>query len=279
MKQAALFLSLSLLAIPLMVCGQSSSPSMNQFAAEKPASSAVVQQASLKPVAGPIRPFSRLAIGGGFSPLGVRLMAATNLNRYLDLRAVGNLFSYTMNGISVDSLNVNGKLNLASAGASLDFYPFPNHGLRFGPGVLFYNTNQANATITVPGGTSFTLNNVTYYASSTNPITGTGMLSLHRQNPAFTITGGWGSMIPRRGGHWSFPFEVGVALIGSPQLNMTLNSGQACDASGQNCVDVAEDPSLQSNLQAQAAKYENDLNPLKTYPIVSGGVVYNFGIR
>jgi hypothetical protein len=279
MKQIALFFSLSLLAIPLTVCGQSSSPSMNQLVAENPASGAIVQQASLEPVAGPMRPFSRLAIGGGFSPLGVRVMAATNLNRYMDVRAVGNVFSYNVNGITVDSLNVNGKLNLASAGASLDFYPFPNHGLRLSPGVLFYNTNQAAATITVPGGTSFTLNNFTYYASSTNPIAGTALLSLHGQNPAFTITGGWGSMIPRRGGHWSFPFEVGVALIGSPHLKMTLNSGQACDSAGQNCVDVADYPSLQSNLQAQTAKYQNDLNPLKTFPIVSGGIAYNFGIR
>jgi hypothetical protein len=32
-------------------------------------------------------------------------------------------------------------------------------------------------------------------------------------------------------------------------------------------------------LQAQVAKYKNDLDPLRTYPIVSSGVAYNFRIR
>jgi hypothetical protein len=34
-----------------------------------------------------------------------------------------------------------------------------------------------------------------------------------------------------------------------------------------------------SRLQAQVAKYKNDLDPLRTYPIVSSGVAYNFRIR
>jgi hypothetical protein len=36
---------------------------------------------------------------------------------------------------------------------------------------------------------------------------------------------------------------------------------------------------IQSNLTAQEAKWTSDLNPLKTYPIVSGGVSYSFHLR
>jgi len=60
---------------------------------------------------------------------------------------------------------------------------------------------------------------------------------------------------------------------------VTLTSGQACNAQGLNCVNVATYPTVQANLQAQVAKYKNDLDPLKTYPIVSFGVAYNFRIR
>jgi hypothetical protein len=226
-----------------------------------------------------LKPFSRLALSGGVGVMGVNLHVATNVNRYLNLRATGNYFNYTVNDISTNGFNVDAKLNFATAGAALDFYPFPTHGLRFSPGVLFHNTNEADATFNVQGGTSFTLNDYDYYASSTNPVRGVGTFGIHDQNPAFTITTGWGNMISRKGGHLSFPFELGVALVGAPTVNIVLNSGQVCDAQGLNCVDVATDADVQANLQAQVAKYKSDLDQLKTFPIVSFGVAYNFRIR
>jgi hypothetical protein len=86
-------------------------------------------------------------------------------------------------------------------------------------------------------------------------------------------------MIPRKGGHFSFPFELGVAFVGAPTVNVALTSGQACDAQGQNCVNVATDPDVKANMLAQVTKYKNDLDPLKTYPIASFGVAYSFGAR
>jgi len=280
MKNFFFSLSLLLLGAPAVTAAQSMSRSQSLVAAEAFPEGGATQMASpVRGGAGLGGPFSRVALGAGVSPLGINLMAATNLNRYMNLRLTGNVFQYTDNGISTNGFNVDADLNLASMGASVDIYPFPNHGLRISPGLLLYNDNGATATFTVQGGTSFTLNNYTYYASSTNPVMGNGRLGLNSQKPAFTITGGWGNMIPRSGGHFSVPFEVGVALIGSPALNIVLNSGQVCDAQGQNCVDVATDADVQSNLQQQIAKYKSDLDPLKTYPIVSVGLAYSFRIR
>ena len=211
--------------------------------------------------------------------MGINLQAAVNANRYINIRGIGNVFSYSINNINTNGLTLNGKLNFATAGAAVDFYPFPNHGLRFSPGVLMYNQNNASVNMTASSGTSFTLNSVKYYSSSTDPITGTGNLGLNKTNPAFTMTTGWGNVIPRNGGHFSFPVEVGVAFIGSPAVNVALTSGQACNAQGQNCVNVATDPTLQANLQAQITKYKSNLDPLKTYPIVSFGVAYSFSVR
>jgi hypothetical protein len=229
--------------------------------------------------AGAMGTLSRFALGGGISTMGINLQAATNLNRYMNLRASGNYFNYSLNNITTNGFTVNGKLNFASAGASVDFYPFPRHGFRLSPGVLFYNQNAANATFTVAGGTSFSLNDTTYYASATNPVLGNGGLGLHARNPAFTATTGWGNMIPHKGGHWSFPFEIGAAFTGAPTLNIALTSGLICDAQGQNCVAVATDADVQQNLATQVAKYTKDLNPLKVYPIVSGGLAYSFRTR
>jgi hypothetical protein len=280
MKRTALFLTLSMLAAPLVLLAESSSYSTSNAIEESASSGSFVKPASpIKAPATYIKPLSRVAFGVGFSPLGINVQAATNLNRYLNLRASGNAFNYNVNNISTNGFNVDAKLNLASAGASLDLYPFPSHGFRISPGVLFYNHNSADATYSVQGGTTFMLNGVPFYTSTSDPVKGVGSLSLHTQNPTFTVTTGWGNMIPRRGGHWSFPLEVGVAFIGSPTLDIALNSGQVCNTLGQFCVDVATDQIVQSNLKLQVAKYEKDLDPLKTYPIVSFGVAYSFKIR
>lgn len=226
-------------------------------------------------------PFSRLGFTAGIGAGGIDLQAATNMNRYMNLRGVGNVFNYTVSNVNTNGMTLNGKLNLASAGVSVDLYPFPYHGLRFSPGVLFYNQNSANASVTVSGGTSFKLDGIEYYSSSAAPVQGSGALGLNKQNPAFTMTAGWGNLISRRGGHFSIPFEIGAAFVGTPNLNLTLTSGQVCsDPQGtQNCQDVATDATLQSSLQAQIVKYQNDLNPLKVYPIFSIGIGYNFKIR
>ena len=226
-------------------------------------------------------PFSRLAIGVGVSAMGINMQAAVNANRYLNLRGIGNFFNYTDNNISTNGFNLSAKLNLASAGAALDYYPFPNHGLRLSPGVLFYNQNAVDGTIVAPGGTSFTLNNATYYSSQSNPVTGVASVVLNRQKPAPTATIGWGNMIPRSGGHWSLPFELGAAYIGKPELAMQFVSGQVCtNPQGTiGCQNVVGNQEVNNNLQAQLAKDNKNLAPLRFYPIVSFGVAYSFRIR
>lgn len=275
----------ALLSLALLVCG---GISRAQTHAATPGTAAIGLHAAdaafqTKPANTPqspsFSPFRRFAFGAGISPMGVNMQAATSLNRHINARITGNLLHLNINDISQDGFNVDAKMDMASAGASLDLYPFPKHGLRFSPGVLFYNTNSASGAFVAQAGTSFTLNDVTYYSSSSDPVTGAGSLNLHKQNPAFTLTAGWGNMIPRSGGHFSFPVEVGVAFIGAPDVALNLTSGQVCDANGANCVDVTTDPSVQANLAAQVAKYKNNVEPLKTYPIVSFGVAYSFGFN
>lgn len=226
------------------------------------------------------KPFSRVAVSAGISLMGINMQVATNVNKYVNARVTGNYFKYTMDNQSFDDYTVNGDLNFATASISADFYPFPKHGLRFSPGVMLYNQNNATANVTVKGGTSLSLNDVDYYSSTTHPIQGTAAFGLNTRKQAFTATTGWGNLISRKASkHWSFPVELGVAFVDAPTIKMALNSGQACDASGANCVDVTSYSELQSNLQAQVKKYEDDVNMLKFYPILSFGVGYSFHIR
>jgi len=231
-----------------------------------------------------LKPFSRLAVGGGISLMGINLQAATNLNRYLNVRATGNIFDYTVNNITENSFSVNGKANFATAGVSLDYYPFPMHGFRLSPGVLFYNENEITATGVGTAGSNITLDGNKYYSETANPIAMNAALLLNTRKQAATLTTGWGNMISHRGGHWAFPVEIGAAFTGVPGINVAL-SGYGCTSqadaatSGPSCVNMATNSTAQGYLTTQIAKWKSDLNALQVYPIFSFGVTYNFSIR
>ena len=238
---------------------------------------------------GPIYgPFSRVAIGGSVGTLGPGLQITTNINRHLNVRAYGNALYYSTN-FTTSGFDANAKLNLVSADISADIYPF-HRGFRISPGLLFLNNDRASGTSVAAGGTSFTFDDATYYSANANPATGAtplnadGYLRLNSTKPAFTITTGWGNTIPRGERHWSFPVEVGIALVGSPAINVTL-TGWACQDQAQTQCGNVQDTSnstaqeVQSSLATQIAKWKSDLNPLETYPIVSFGVAYSFPVR
>jgi hypothetical protein len=283
--------SVALLAASSLLLAQSSSSSLAYLDGAEGGAPAAGRAAVTPPVepAGisPRPPFSKIAIGTGFSPLGFQISLTTNLHAHLNLRTTGNIFGYSTTYTS-DGIPVDGNLNLKSAGAALDIYPFRN-GFRVSPGLLFYNDNGVSAKAAVAGGTSFTLNDQTYYSALANPatgatpVTGSGSMNLHMTNPAFTITAGWGNTLPRHG-HWSFPFEVGVAFTGAPRVQATLN-GWACYDQAQNlCTDVNSptDPialEIQKDLRSEVDKWASDVEWLKTYPIASFGVAYSFSLR
>lgn len=286
MKQISLFLSLALLTMPAVLTAQSFSPSSSLLAAEPDSDvGAAVTPSPIRNAPAEARPFSRFAFGAGVSPLGVGLAVATNINQHFTVRATGNTFKYSRN-FNTNGLNLNANVNLASAGVALDVYPF-HTGFRISPGILIYNTSQVTASDNVAGGTSFTLNDQTFYSANANattgatPVFGNARLGLNATKPAFTITTGWGNMIPRNGGHWSFPFEIGVALIGAPPLTANLGGWACYDQAQTECTNISSttDPiaiAVQDDLKAQIAIWKNDLDPLKTYPIISIGVAYSF---
>jgi hypothetical protein len=281
-KRSPILLLVAFFATTSLLFGQSAStPGSQQTPASKTAKAAKTNaEVHLKP-------FSRLALGGGVGVMGVNLQAATNVNRHLNLRGSGNLFNYTVKDITVSDFNLDAKVNYASAGVSLDYYPFPTHGLRLSPGVLFYNQNQITANSAGASGSSITLNDVDYYSENAHPLTVNAKLGLNTRQQAFTLTTGWGNMIPRKGGHWSFPFELGAAFTGVPTVNVDL-SGYACateaDAMTTNgpsdsCVNMKTNIDAQSNKTAQVNKWKSDLDPWKVYPIFSFGASYAFHVR
>jgi hypothetical protein len=279
-KRITVLLSLLCLAASTTLVAQSSSSDTQAAPAvqtTKPVKAAKNGEVRLKP-------FSEIGLSGGISFMGVNLQVATNLNRYMNVRGIGNVFNYTISNFTTNGFSLNGTFNMASAGAAVDFYPFPSHGFRLSPGVMFYNQNQVTATATATAGSDITLNDQKYYSDTVSPLNLAANLGLNANKQAFSMTTGWGNMIPRKGGHWSFPFEVGAVFTGAPTLNMTL-AGNACTdqgdstTNGPSCVNMATNATAQSNLASQVATYKNDVNLLQFYPIFSFGVSYAIHLR
>jgi hypothetical protein len=76
-----------------------------------------------------------------------------------------------------DGIGYNAQLHLRSADALYDWFPFGG-GFHLSGGALLYNGNAIKATASVPGGGSFTLGGVSYTSEPSNPISGTGELTM-----------------------------------------------------------------------------------------------------
>lgn len=235
------------------------------------------------------QPFSRVGIGADVSPLGIGIKSATVLTQYFDARLMENFFNYNSGQFELEGFRVKANLHMASAAASLDWYPL-NSIWRLSVGTLFYNGNQLSATSEIVPGTSFSLNGTNFYSATANPVTGarpvtgSGVLGLHRYQPAFTLAGGFGKFIPRSNRHWSFPSEFGVAFTGAPTVNVNLRGWVCLDQAQTQCSnlsDTANPVTVQFNdaLQASLTKWRKGLSAVQIYPLFSYSVVYSFNIR
>lgn len=221
--------------------------------------------------------FRHYGIGIFGSPLGIGGRVAVSLTDSLNLRAGASYFSFGMSRTQ-DQIPYTANVRLSSEQAQLDWYPF--HGkFHVSPGVLFGNSNRILGDATVPAGKSFTLNGVTYYSGAADPIHASGFVRFARTSPTLTV--GWGNWIrhpeQRKGrGHWTFPFEMGVAFSDNPKTDLNF-SGIVCTDSGQQfCENIATDQAVQQNVDSERRKLQNDANWARFYPIIAGGVVYRF---
>jgi hypothetical protein len=213
---------------------------------------------------------SKVGIGVKLSTLGVGVEAATPLTSKLNVRGGFNFFRYSRS-ITNGGIVYDGHLHLQSGEAHLDWFPFG--GFHVSPGLLFYNGNAVTATAAVPGGNTITLGGTQYESDPAAPVTGSGNLDFIKVAPSIMV--GDGNLIPRNGRHYSFLFEIGGAYQGSARVALNF-AGNVCDTTGTICRPIASDPTVQANIQAQQLKIKNDLNPYRFYPVISGGVGFNF---
>jgi hypothetical protein len=220
-----------------------------------------------------VGPFSTVAVGVTAGTLGAGVELVTPISRRTNLRVDGHFFNYSQT-LEQDGISYSGNLRLRDFRASYDLYPFKG-GFRLSGGVAVYNQFNVAANAAVPANKTLTLNDVDYYSSAADPLHGNASIAYGRK-VAPTLTFGWGNAIPRSGRHLAFPVELGMAFTGTPKFDLDM-FGSACSVSSTaGCAVVSSYPDFQTNLAAQRRKINNDLQPLRFYPILSLGVTYRF---
>ena len=211
-----------------------------------------------------------VGVGVKVSTLGIGGEAAVALTHRSNLRVGFNYFSYG-DTFNKDGAAYKGTLNLQSAQATYDVFLVSS--FHVSPGVLLYNGNKVTANVSVPGGQTFTLNNVSYMSDPADPIAGTGKLSVYKAAPMVLL--GFGNLVPRNGHHFSATFDIGAAYQGPPRITLNL-AGSACDPSGVFCRSVGSDPTIQANIVSEQAKLNKSASPFRFYPVLSFGFGYKF---
>ena len=242
-------------------------------AANAPPASVARIQPAVSRVSTPAGFFQRYGIGTYASPLGFGGRIATSLTPSMNLRVGGSFFSFTTSR-SVSGIPFDANVRFQSEEAQVDWYPF--HGsFHLSPGVMFGSSNRIYGSALIPAGNSFTLNDVTYYSGAADPVHASGGVWFSHTAPMFTL--GWGNWVRQESRrHWVFPLEMGAVFWGEPDTALDF-SGTVCTDSGLTfCRDIANDPSVQSNVEAERDKLQKDANWLKIYPVIAGGIVYRF---
>ncbi len=135
-------------------------------------------------------------------------------------------------------LAYDGRVKLISGDAHLDLFLF--RSFRVSPGLLFYNGNNVNAIVSVPGGQTFSVRGTEYESSIADPIAGSGKINFTKVAPEFTV--GTGNLVPRGRRHWSINTEFGFAYTGVARIALGLTDS-ACEppfSAGLTCMPPAE---------------------------------------
>ena len=216
--------------------------------------------------------FSGVGIGVKAGLLGAGIEAATPLSYHVNIRGGGNFMNYS-DTLTSDGISYNAALRFRSAEASVDWFPWAK-GFHVSPGALLYNGNQITGNASVPGGQTFTLNGTTYTSSTTDPVTGTGGVTMNKAAPKLPSAGRPGS--PQRPPlQRSCGTRRGIHRRSQSCRNL---AGTACYTyeGTPYCSNVATNSMIQSSLAAQVLKLNNDAKDARFFPLLSLGFAYCF---
>ena len=296
------FASLAVMATPAQVSAQAAYPASSPYplisrlhadgpsaadpvyssslAPEAPHSDVPAPNARAKALAG-IQPdllrstrnrfFRSLDLTANVGTSGIGFDLATPIAPHLKLRGGAQFYNQVV-GFTTDGLNSSASISLRNVAIMADIFPFHN-GFHLTPGLTLNNNDHISALLNVPGGQSFTLGNTDFTSSVTDPVSGSANVRFGN-SVAPRLTVGWEDILHHKLGHVSLPAEFGFQLSSPPVVSLVL-AGSACYQKD-GCAPVASS-TVVAAAQQEILKLQNDLHPLRFYPLSTIGIRYTIG--
>jgi len=151
---------------------------------------------------------------------------------------------------------------LRTADILFDWYAFNGSALHLTAGLL-YNGNRVNATARPGAGGNFTINGNAYSAADVGALT--GFIKFRSAAPYLGI--GWGNPLAISRQKWHLMGDLGFFIQGPPKVKLV---SLGCTTSQQVCQGLARD------VAADSARFEDDIDYNKIYPVLRIGAAYRF---
>ena len=195
------------------------------------------------------------SVGAKVSTLGAGIEYERQFNELFGMRMGVNYFQYD-GDFTVDDIKYDTDVDLQTASALLDWYPFSG-AFRLTGGVM-YNGNEGDFSATPAS--PVTVGDVVFTPAQIGTLNG----SVTFNSVAPYVGLGWSSGRDNKAG-LSVSFDVGVLFQGAPNVEDYYATGLA------NSI-----PGFQAQLDREAAKIEDELDPYQYYPVVALTLMYRF---
>lgn len=197
-----------------------------------------------------------IAVGAKVSTLGVGVDLTTNVAENLNVRAGVQLAQYGVDAES-DGVNYEADLELFSGLLTAEWHVFDG-GFRINGGLLVHD-NKVTGTGYATQDATYTINDTVYTAADVGRLD--AEISYNSVAPYLGI--GWGNPVSE-GSNWTVSFDLGVAFMGSPSVDVS--------ASGP----IASNASFMADLEQERKDLEDDLGSFSYYPVIALGLSYKF---
>jgi len=236
---------------------QTTSPETLVAQTDKPATTDAASAPSPEPTFG-----SSFTILPSVGTLGFGLGVATPINGNFQARVGLNYASFGGIDATASSIKYTGTLNLFSATALVDYYPFGlNSWLSITGGLAYQNNRLSGKGVASGIGNSVTVNGVNYPLGPNDSINGTFN---YPNNIAPYLGLGFSTQIAGGFGIYS---NLGVIFAGTPKSEITTASPSLNSL-----------PGFQANLAEQNRKTQDEVNRKvsSVYPVLTFGLSYQF---
>lgn len=167
-------------------------------------------------------------------------------------------FSYDTD-VNTDDVDYDAEAKIGGGELMLDWHPFSG-SFRLTAGMI---ANRNKIDVDAKANQSVTINGVTYTPSQLGTLDGT--VDFKSTAPYLGI--GWGN-VAGKNGNFHFVADIGVVFQGSPDVKLNGTCGASLNASQCN--------QLQSNVQVEEDKLNDEVSDYKQWPVISFGLGYRF---